>query len=152
MAAGYLVSQFSTTNAIGSRVIRYFTNSDYSHVDLVMPNGNLLGAHLHGGVKERPPDYENFKRTLRLGCMVPDIDAAYAYARAQVGKPYNWKAIIDMFLHRHRKFTADQKSFFCDELNYLIYEAGGVQLLDLSDPLVLTPEEEMLSPLWSRAR
>jgi hypothetical protein len=154
-----LVSQFSTEAGLASATIRYLTVSDYSHVDLVIPEemqvgktslrkGWLLGARFRGGVQQRPPDYAKFTRTRLLGCVVPDIDAAYAFAVAQIGKPYNSGAILDFFLHRDRKFTPDQTSWFCDELNYSIYAAGGLLLLDTKDPLRLTPEEEMLSPYW----
>jgi hypothetical protein len=154
-----LVSQFSTEAGIGSAAIRYLTVSDFSHVDLVVPEemqvgttllqeGWLLGARSHGGVQQRPPEYAKFTRTLRVGCVVPDIDAAYAFAVAQLGKPYNSWAILDFFLHKQRKFTPDQASWFCDELNYSIYAAGGLLLLDTEDPLQLTPQEELLSPYW----
>jgi hypothetical protein len=161
---GFLVSQFSAESGFFDWTIRYFTNSDIAHVDLVVPamvvigmGGNcaesemLLGARLKGGVQLRLPNYARFTRTIRVGCQVPDIDAAYHYAFAQIGKPYNKRAIVDMFLHRERLFTPNQKSWFCDELNYEIYLAGGVQLLDNPNPLNLTPQEELLSPLWKPA-
>lgn len=150
MRPGRLLSQFSTEATAGAAAIRYFTEGTVSHVDLVLPTGELLGARLSGGVAVRPPNYAKFTATYRLWAEVPDIDAAYAFAHAQVGKPYNWKAIVDMALHRERKFSQYQSSWFCDELNYEIYAAGGLALLNLSNPFWLTPQEEMQSPYWNK--
>ena len=160
---GMLWSQFSTETGIGSTAIRYLSDSSVSHVDLVIPEdmrvgmvylkkGWLLGARLNGGVQQRPPNYAKFTRTLRVGVQVPDVKAAYTFAAKQLGKPYNKRAILDFFLHRNRKFTADQPAWFCDELNYQIVAAGGLFLLDTTNPLNLTPQEELLSPYWRRVQ
>ena len=161
MKSGMLVSQFSTEAGLGSAAIRYLSGSSVSHVDLVVPEdmrvgmvwlkkGWLLGARLQGGVQQRPPNYAKFTCTVRVGVQVPDVKAAYAFAVRQLGKPYNKRAIVDFFLHRDRKFTPDQPAWFCDELNYQIVAAGGLQLLDTENPLNLTPQEELLSPYWKR--
>lgn len=73
------------------------------------------------------------------------------FAQAQVGKPYNWMALVNMALHRRRRFTLDQHRWFCDELLYATCMAGGLDLLDTKNPLNLTPYEVMLSPYWREA-
>ena len=159
MKSGMLISQFSTEAGFGSSVIRYLSDSTVSHVDLVIPQdmciggiqlkkGWLLGARLHGGVQQRPPGYAKFTRALRVGVEVPNVEAAYAFAAQQIGKPYNKRAILDFFLHRERSFTPNQPAWFCDELNYQIVAAGGRLLLGTENPLKLTPQEELLSPYW----
>lgn len=166
MKSGMLVSQFSTEGDFGAAAIRYLTVSDISHVDLVLPwdvtvkgawyrKGSLLGARLVGGVQIRPVGYAKFTRTVTVGCTVPDIDAAMQFALAQVGEPYDKGAILDFFLHRMHKdrhFNTDQSSWFCDELNYSIYSAGGVNLLGADCPKNLTPQMELLSPYWKTAQ
>lgn len=175
MSAGLLTSQFSTEAALDSAAIRYFTNSDYSHVDLVVPqavslaamvNGAfkpstttlaliyaneamLLGARFQGGVALRPPGYAKFTKTARVSCEVPNIDSGYAFAFDQLGKGYNSRALVDMFLHRSRPFSFDPSKWFCDELNYAIYWEAGVKLLSSDNPSTLTPGEEFLSPDFS---
>lgn len=149
MAAGILTSQFSTEPGPSAAVLRYLTAGEVSHVDLVLPSGYLLGARLRGGVVARPPDYHKFSKIVRVSCMVPDVDAAYRFAYAQLGKPYNKQAIVDFFLHRERAFTLSQPRWFCDEMNYCIYLVGGVQLLNTTNPLMLTPQEELLSNCWT---
>ncbi len=163
MRAGRLISQFSTEAGWGSAAIRYLSNSNVSHVDLVieeernlggvtLKKGWLLGARLHGGVQQRPPGYAQFTYVVRVAVEVPDVDAAYAFAARQLGKPYNKRAIADFFLHRRRAFTAEQPAWFCDELNYQIVAAGGLLLLGTENPLNLTPQEELLSPYWKKVQ
>lgn len=147
MASGMLIAQFSTCNDPTSDAIRWATNGEYSHVDIVLPEG-LLGAHEHGGVETRPPNYANFTKVKIVQAELPDIDAALAFARAQKGKPYNIIAILDMVLHRTRPFVLNQPAWFCDELLYAVALVGGVQLLNTDNPLTLTPEEVALSTLW----
>lgn len=162
MPAGILTAQFSTQGDLGAAAIRYLTDSEISHVDLVVPKTMyaggvvlkkdcLLGARLSGGVQQRKPDYAKFTRTVRLQVEVPDIDAALIFAAQQIGKPYNIGAIADFFLHRTRTYSPDQKSWFCDALLYAICAAGGVRLLGTDNPLNLTPQEVMLSPEWMAA-
>ncbi len=159
MTAGILISQFSTEAGLGSAAIRYLSDGCISHVDLVIPHdmvvngvqlkkGWLLGARLQGGVQQRPPGYAIFTRKFCRAVHVPDIDAAYVFAVQQIGKPYNKRAILDFFLHRQRRFFAEQPTWFCDELNYQIVAAGGRLLLGTENPLNLTPQEELLSPYW----
>jgi hypothetical protein len=148
MSVGTLTSQFVTEGDASSALVRYLSDGEVSHVDLMLPTGELLGARLRGGVAIRPPGYRPFTKIIQVSCQVPDVDAAYLFATQQVGKPYNKRAILDMVLHRARLFTANQASWFCDELNYEIYLAGGVQLLNTLNPLWLTPQEELLSSWW----
>ena len=159
MKSGLLICQFSTESGFGAAAIRYLSVSDYSHVDLVIPQGialqhgkpiptkyGLLGARLNGGVQLRSPNYAEFTRKELRGCVVPDVHAAYTFAFAQVGKPYDKGAIVDFFLRRQRRFTPLEKSWFCDEFAYTAFWQGGKLLLGTGNPLKLTPEEMRLSP------
>jgi hypothetical protein len=44
--------QFSTQASLVSRAIAFETHGWCSHVDTVMPDGRLLGAHMSGGVQD----------------------------------------------------------------------------------------------------
>ena len=165
MKPGILTSQFVTDTGIGSGMIRYLTDGQVSHVDLKVPCSEivkrghfewryaygLLGARSKGGVQLRYPAYAKFTYINTLSVQVPDIDAAYDFAFAQIGKPYALHVIWDMFLHKQRPFTMDQKDWICDELNYAIVGAGGIQLLGCANPMNINPQVEMESPLWEPA-
>lgn len=159
MRSGMLICQFSASKGFSAALLRYLQgNADIEHVDMVIPAAvakahghpilsryGLLGARLDGGVQMRSPNYAKFTRTIVKGCVVPDIDAAYEFLFAQIGKPYNKGAILDFIFGRERKFTWYQKSWFCDEYAYCAYWKGKKALLETENPLNLTPQEMLLS-------
>ena len=49
--------RFVTEKGFTSAAIRWFTWSDWSHVDFVLKDGRFLGARLDGGVQIRPHNY-----------------------------------------------------------------------------------------------
>src|SRR4051794_17860996 len=90
--------QFSTQPGIGSSLIRALTWSNFSHVDFVLPDGSLLGARQDGGVQVRPRNYAKF--TAAISYMVDAPDKVLDAARSQIGKPYDWRGILNFGLHR----------------------------------------------------
>lgn len=116
--------QFSTGNDIVSRAIALFSRGWCSHVDAVLPDGALLGARLSGGVRVRPPGYVKFSRTLIIAVTVPDAQANtfYRWLQAQVGKPYDWRAIVAFVFSRNWR---EPDSWFCSELVARAFEVSG---------------------------
>lgn len=163
---GVLTAQFSTERGLAAAAIRWLSAGYYSHVDLVVSQGvaakygypipgaeALLGARANGGVQLRDWNYAKFTVRVIKNVVVPDIDAAYRFAFAQMHKLYATKRILDFGLHKFGKdtpFQADRKSWFCDELLYEICAAGGRYLLATENPLNLTPYELALSPCWGK--
>lgn len=125
--------QFSTSTGVGSALIRWETWSEFSHVDLVMPDGRLLGARtdhpVNGktGVQIRPPDYEKFTKVKRMAASVTDVLGAelYALALKQVGLPYQRKSILGFAI---RKDGASTGSWFCSELAAWLFDSIGYPL------------------------
>lgn len=97
-----------------------------SHVEALMPDGTLLGAHVDGGVLARPRDYDRceFARDLFVSIeMEPAMAAAfYAFLRAQLGKPYDMEAIMAFVARRDWQ---DQGAWFCSELQAAALAACG---------------------------
>jgi hypothetical protein len=82
------------------------------HVECVDPeNGEYIGQHIDGGMQSRKPGYDApFKGEYfaKLPC-TPAQEAAFYYAaRASIGEPYDWEAILGFVLpgHFHQKFHA----------------------------------------------
>lgn len=71
-----------------------------SHVEALMPDGALLGAHYDGGVEARPRDYDKGQWSKELYVRVPCDPAAVQafedFLIAQIGKPYDMGAIGKM--------------------------------------------------------
>lgn len=121
--------------------IRTVTWSAYDHVALLLPDGSVLDVEPGAGVSEhlatRKPD---------AVCAVdaPDdvLDAALAWARTQIGKPYDWTAVIGIGLHRDWRQTG---SFFCSELIALGFESVGIPLLHTTHMNRITPADIAMS-------
>jgi hypothetical protein len=112
---GAITLQFVTCSDPGSWAIRTFQRGWCSHVDSVMDDGRLLGARLDGGVAIRPPNYEKFSRVERVVIAVPYYKerAYWDFLKAQLGKPYDMKAIVAFAVNRDWR---SKDAWFCDEL------------------------------------
>lgn len=131
--------QFSSQNKPGSWLIQKFTWSRFSHVDFVLPDGRLLGARGHGGVQIREP--ELFPTLARFDIDAPD--SVLDHAMSQIGKPYDWPAILGFMAKRQWQ---DKNAWFCSELVAWSFQAAGVPLLRSRDLYRITPRDLLLSP------
>lgn len=119
--------RFVTEPGITSLAIRWFTWSDWSHVDFVLRDGRFLGSRLDGGVLIRKHDYLT-PSMFRYACVeVPEPRKVYGWATTQIGKPYDWKAIAG-FLPRAN--WHDPGKWFCSELVAGGFEQAGCPIVD----------------------
>jgi hypothetical protein len=105
----------------------------FSHVDLVLPTGELLGARtdypINGqtGVQIRPHDYgaKDWIRqvVMELPSTQLQADLFYGYGKAQEHKPYDELAIVAFFAGRDWR---DENAWFCDELLLACTEKAGL--------------------------
>lgn len=101
--------QLSTSLELSSKMICKFCHSHFSHVDIVMPDGNLIGASnspdapfIEGnpcGVAIRPPEYQKFgMRRMAVAAIHSDRpkeieDNFYKVLLSQLGKPFDDSAL-----------------------------------------------------------
>lgn len=161
---GLIRQQFSTNGGLDveSVLIRLYEHSwsPYTHVDIVRPDGSLLGARSDSvggkppGVQIRPANYETWAHVALVELPCSDaVEAAYlAFAEAQIGKPYDTTAIMHMALLNANPTVpapernwADDDSWFCSELDLAAKQASGF----FPFPLVvraqlLTPADDLL--------
>lgn len=136
-----ILLQFCRGGDLGSALIEWYGHGQWSHVDAVMPEGALLGARTDGGVAMRPASY------LAPGSVsgrfaVPADEAAtqafYDLLRGQLGKPYDWRAIVGFAAGRDWR---DPGAWFCSELQAWALEGVGA-LPRLATPCSkLTPDD-----------
>lgn len=143
-----IVLQFSRDGSLGSRMIRWYGGVHrWSHVDAVLPNGDLLGARdeaesgFPAGVQIRTPGYAAFTATERvqIPCLAETRDAFYTAIKSQVGKPYSWRTILGFALGRR---IGDPRGWVCDTLQFWALLKERVlppALHDLID--VVTPDD-----------
>jgi len=60
---------------------------------------------------------------------VPDIDAARAFAEAQIGKGYDWAGAVGIPLTYSEDWSDDSK-WWCSDFVFAIVLAGGTRLFD----------------------
>lgn len=117
----------ASSNNIGGILIRLFTFSKWNHSALYFEDENIVvDAIVKGGVRVRP--YSTFAKLfpkhIIIDVDVPDYMSAKRFALAQVGKPYDWTAIISLVLQRK---WDEEDSWFCSELVEATIKAGGRQ-------------------------
>jgi hypothetical protein len=121
--------QFSTSTEASSALICRISHSPFSHVDIVLPDGNLLGASdnpnalvLQGnpsGVAIRPPNYQIFgrKAVAKLAATKEVEEAFYEAAKSQLGEPFDHHALyafLDGRFDTGRDWR-DESAWFCSE-------------------------------------
>lgn len=130
-----------------SRLIKWQTRSEYSHASLVLPDDTVLEALqgkgvIHGrsirSVKEQVDLFE-------VACGVPVTEAALTFAKAQIGKGYDWTMVI-RFLTRQPESRKQSKKWFCSELVYASFAEAGWPLLRDTAPWEVSPELLSKSP------
>jgi hypothetical protein len=142
-----VVLQFSTTkNSFSwwppffpnwaSWIIRHMSHSPFSHIDMELPDGTLLGASdspkapvVSGnprGVAIRPADYEDYGAKYRMVIKTTKADAIFAAAKSQLGKPFDnsaLKGFLSDALPGRRDWGATD-AWFCSELAVWAFLTG----------------------------
>ena len=136
--------QFSRKRDPFSALIRWFTWSEFSHVDIVLPDGRLLGATALGGVQIRTP--EKFEAVEQFTVEAPDD--VVKIASLEVGKPYDWTGIFGIVGRRNWQ---DPDRWFCSELVAWAFQKAGCPLLRSPRSHRITPRDLLLSPHLSEA-
>ena len=148
----HLELSFVTEDTLGSAAIRWFTHSNYSHVDIITPDGHRIGARTdhpvyslqplgediaHAGVQKRPMDYAPFTRDDRLiiPCSGMKFDLAYSWLNEQLGKPYDRGGLFASFLLDRTDWRHDGQ-WWCSELGTVFIEKAGF-------PVCRTPANRM---------
>ncbi len=112
---------------IWSLVLRTALWSKWSHCGIVMPDKSIIHADSYsGGVVQTSWSTFTIRHTYWefKDIPLPDDEAAYTFARAQLGKPYDWWGVIGIALHRKWQ---DDTDWFCSELVEAAAAAGGRQ-------------------------
>jgi hypothetical protein len=143
-----LILRFLNSSDFIGRDIDFITAGYLDHVEFGTPTGTWIGARAEGGVQERAADYAK-GITLELRYSLPVSDAQYnaimTFARAQIGKGYDFLDIASILVHANWH-SADR--WICSELVCAACETGGLYLLNVEPELTrrITPDRVHLSP------
>lgn len=137
---------FSTTRSPVSAVIRYATWSKYSHVELLTPDNTLLGADALARKVIEIPVEERLKKVSKFVVMdsihIDSFDVTNI-ARTQLGKPYDWGALLGWGFKRDWQ---EDDRWMCSELIAWVAETNGTPLLNADGFHRITPRDLLLSP------
>ena len=130
-----------------SFIIRKILWSSFSHVEFVVPTG-YLGAR-ERGVWIRKFDYCKPKREVlgTVECSDEVADKVLAFARAQIGRPYDFISILLGFPFRLDLGSRKNHRWFCSELIAVSFEQAGYPLVDRRNKDRISPEDLYQSPL-----
>jgi uncharacterized protein YycO len=145
---GAIVMQFAGSSSLTSQLIQWFDHGQFAHVDTVMPDGTLLGARndvmdgYPAGVQIRGANYQQGYTLKRVSLPCSDVqqNAYYDFVLAQVGKPYDTKAIAAFAVGRDWR-TPD--AWFCSELCAAGLEESEV-VMPLSAPVNKIAPDDLL--------
>lgn len=121
-----------------SWTIRACTWSEWSHVAIVDGDDVIEAIALNGVVQG---SLANRQARDPRWCLVDvpcaDPSAVIASARSQIGKPYDYTAVVGLGLHRVWK---DADSWFCSELVAWAFEHAGMPLFRTEAVQRVTPQ------------
>lgn len=114
---------FSRRNHPGSWLIRAVSWSEWSHVEIILPDGRLLGAAAPQGV-----GLSTYEERMAIAAHAAimyfpgNMDAAMAWGETQLRKPYDYLGVIGLGLHRD--WEEDDK-WWCSEFAGEFLVQGG---------------------------
>lgn len=143
--------RFITQRGFVSAAIRYLTGSLFSHVEFGTPQGTWIGAHIGGGIQERPANYctPSLEYVYEIPCTAEEQASGLAWMRSKIGTKYNVLDIIGLALQIRSLTRAghDICSQFYAEGMLRIFGAKRFLNVDWAWTYRITPETGHLSPL-----
>lgn len=143
--------RFVTGGELFSSAIRLQEGFWASHVEAVMPDGRLLGAHIAGGVLARKADYDKGQWTKQLFVELPveqaSADAFHAYLISRLNRPYDMAAIVGFVLHRDEH---TERGFICSALQTMALRDCGYFATPLVEPAHKISPRDLLLILSGR--
>jgi hypothetical protein len=144
--------RFIAQGTFVSAAIRKITGSLFSHVEFGTPEGTWIGAHLGGGIEERPADYCSPAReyVYEIPC-TEEVEAdALKWMRAKIGTKYNTLDILGLMLHT-RSLTGPGQ-YICSQFvtEGLLNTFGAPRVMNTLAlwTYLVTPEMLHLSPIF----
>lgn len=126
-----IVAQFVEGADLSSELIAWKGSGSFSHVDIVLEDGRLLGSRsdviggADAGVQIRWPNYEAWKRVARISIEVThaQYDAFYKFAYSKIGEQYNSAGIVGLVLGND---ITNPHDLFCSQFLIESVSASGI--------------------------
>lgn len=130
---------FCKSEGLGGRILRLFLMSKWNHVAIQFGNVVYESVSGAGVIRRSPAEFSKaWDKVSSLEVNVADRMALLRFLQAQVGKPYDWKAILAF---PFRGSWQDRSGWFCSELVYEGLIVGGGLLSDRLPANRVTPRD-----------
>jgi uncharacterized protein YycO len=131
-----------------SSLIRWQTRGKYSHAAFLLPSGEILESWQGDGVRVKTlKNWDGIDIFHVAGISDDDWEYIIQYAKQQVGKKYDYRAIV-RFITRKKLESNDR--WFCSELVFESLSQAGIKLLDRIDSSEVSPSTLAISPLLTQ--
>lgn len=138
---------YVTSGGWTSRLIEWRSAGGPSHATTLVEPGWVIDARLQGGVQRRPISYLEGSQVLWLRIPAEDaaVAACIAFLKAQVGKPYDWRDIVDFAVPgRFQTPWRNTSSWICSELQIAAEETGILPKLIVPANRI-TPQDALIA-------
>ena len=131
---------FTRRRHASSLLIRLVTWSNFSHVDIVLDGGQIIGAEAGKGVSKGSFERQVRKASKAVTVEIPvlDLQAALAFAKSQKGKPYDWLGVAGIGLRRNWQ---EPSKWSCAEFVAASLAKGGYNPFDAKFHHRITPQD-----------
>lgn len=131
-------------------IIRWQQRGAWSHASLYFPGRGVIEAREFCGVRAlpalAPKPAEVIARFTVRGLTPEQEERVFAFAQAQLGKPYDY-TMVARFISRRQASRKQAGRWFCSELAYAAYAHAGVHLFASTEPWEVSPGLLARSPL-----
>ena len=144
----YIRLRFYNGKGLFSKLIKWRSWGEYSHVDIVMPNYTLIGAIGGKGGVVLHTSYPA-KSYVTYDVPVPNAIEGLGWLVNQIGKPYDWTA-IGAFITRTD--WDDESKWFCSELATATLMKAGLPPILGGEPYMISPNDLLRLISWAGAK
>ncbi len=141
----------SAPGVIGT-IIRWQQRGAWSHASLYFPGRGVIEAREFCGVRALPalaPKPAEVIARYTVRGLTPELEErVFAFAQAQLGKPYDY-TMVARFLTRRQADRKEAGRWFCSELAFAALKHAGIDLFAATEPWEVSPGLLARSPLLS---
>lgn len=138
---------FTKQRSLGSYIIRLVTWSNYSHVEILLPDMNLKDDFLFSSTAKDGVGYTRLSERLHKSskAVIMEIDSdnfnfplLLKFIESNMWKKYDWLGVIGIGLKRDWQ---SNNRWFCSEIVASALKYAGVQLFDSGFYGRITPQD-----------
>ena len=132
--------RFASNKTLVSKIVRFFTRSEYSHVDYIFDTGEAYSSLPHTGV-----NYNTDSNDVEVMCEV-EVESKKLvenFLLSQQGKPYDLTAIFGFIFSRDWQ---EKDQWFCSELIAAAIQNGSSKPLYNTRLNRITPRDLFIHP------